>query len=83
MKMNDLQCECIFLTHNVQKHSYNAEHYPEAEKLLWTPNNQESKTSLYGGDNIRYQWQIKNQMIESFKNIYSEYFNLNNIRYIF
>lgn len=78
-----LKFEVIFLTHNQQLHDNNIELYPEAEKLLWKPEIQESKNSIYGGNNVRYQWQLKNQLIEEFKQMFSQFFNSNQIRYIF
>jgi DNA repair photolyase len=81
--LNNLECECIFLTHNAQKHLYNAEHYSEAEEYLWTPDNQESKTSLYGGDNIRYNWQLKNNYVSQFKKVLNEELPDMKVRYIF
>jgi spore photoproduct lyase len=81
--LNNLECECIFLTHNAQKHLYNAEHYSEAEEYLWTPDNQESKTSLYGGDNIRYHWQLKNNYVSQFKKVLNEELPDMKVRYIF
>lgn len=76
----DVPCECIFLTYNNIQHERNSE---DVNQLCWKPDIQESKDSQYAADNIRYQWQIKKQMIEEFKTLYSKYFNLNNIRYIF
>ena len=46
-----VKCECIFLTHNEKKHYQQLN--KKGEHLLWTPNNQEPKTSNYGGNNIR------------------------------
>ena len=76
----DVPCECIFLTYNNIQHKRNSE---DVNQLCWKPDIQESKDSQYAADNIRYQWQLKKQMIEEFKTLYSKYFNLNNIRYIF
>jgi spore photoproduct lyase len=76
----DVKCECIFLTHNKFQHERNSE---EVRELLWNPDIQETKDSQYAADNIRYRWQLKNKMIEQFKELYSEYFPINNIRYIF
>ena len=55
----------------------------EVNQLCWKPNIQEAKDSQYAADNIRYQWQLKKQMVEEFKILYNKYFNINNIRYIF
>ena len=76
----DVKCECIFLTHNVQQHERNSE---DVQKLLWKPDIQECKDSQYAADNIRYKWQLKRGMIEEFKALYAEFFDLSNIRYIF
>lgn len=73
-------CECIFLTYNITSYANNSE---EVNKLCWRPEIQESKNSQYADNNIRYKYQIKAKMIEDFKNLYSKYFNINNIRYIF
>lgn len=76
----DVPCECIFLTYNNIQHQRNSE---EVNQLCWKPDIQEAKDSQYAPDNIRYQWQLKKQMIDEFKNLYSKYFNIKNIRYIF
>jgi spore photoproduct lyase len=76
----DVKCECIFLTHNKFQHERNSE---EVRELLWKPEIQESKDSQYAPDNIRYQWQLKKQMVKDFTALYCEYFNPDNIRYIF
>lgn len=82
LNINDLEAECIFLTHEYKKHLRNAENYPEAEKYLWTPELQESKKSQYGGENIRYKWQLKAKWIEEFKQLVKQELNIP-IRYIF
>jgi len=76
----DVKCECIFLTYNKIQHERNPDHINE---LLWRPDIQECKNSQYAPDNIRYKWQLKSKMVEDFKNLYSEYFDPSNIRYIF
>lgn len=76
----DVKCECIFLTHNVHQHARNSE---AVQELLWKPDIQEAKDSSYSADNIRYKWQLKKGMIYDFKSLYSEFFDLSNIRYIF
>lgn len=78
-----LKFEVIFLTHNVTLHEKNVKLYPEAEEVLWRPEIQEEKISKYGGNNLRYEWQLKNEYINTFKQIFKEYFDLNTIRYIF
>ena len=76
----DTKCECIFLTHNIQQHERNSQ---PVRDLLWRPDIQEAKDSQYAPDNIRYQWQLKKQMVTEFTKLYSEFFNPENIRYIF
>jgi len=76
----NIPCECIFLTYNNIQHERNSE---DVNQLCWKPDIQESKDSQYAADNIRYHWQLKKQMVDEFKTLYSKYFNLNNIRYIF
>lgn len=76
----DVPCECIFLTYNNIQHERNSE---AVNQLCWKPDIQESKDSQYALDNIRYQWQLKKQMVDEFKTLYSKYFNSKNIRYIF
>ena len=78
----DLKAECIFLTHEYKKHLRNEENYPEAEQYLWMPEIQEGKISSYGGDNIRYKWQLKAKWIDGFKNLLKQELNIP-IRYIF
>lgn len=76
----DVKCECIFLTHNKFQHQRNSEHVRD---LLWRPDIQEAKDSQYAPDNIRYQHQLKKQMVKDFTSLYYEFFNPSNIRYIF
>ena len=56
---NIVLSECIFLTHNFKKHMENLEANPLTEKDLWVPDIQESKTSQYGGKNVRYNHKLK------------------------
>lgn len=76
----DVKCECIFLTHNIHQHERNSD---IVRDLLWRPDIQESKDSQYAADNIRYQWQLKKEMINQFTKLYAEFFDPANIRYIF
>ena len=76
----DTKCECIFLTHNIHQHERNSQ---PVRDLLWRPDIQEAKDSQYAPDNIRYQWQLKKQMVQDFTNLYSEFFDPAGIRYIF
>tara|TARA_R110002167_G_scaffold112850_1_gene285559 strand:+ start:38605 stop:39459 length:855 start_codon:yes stop_codon:yes gene_type:complete len=75
--------EVIFLTHNVNKHKNNVENNIEGESLLWNPELQEPKKSQYGGDNIRYRWRLKQDMISDFKEQHKQVIPWNTIRYIF
>jgi spore photoproduct lyase len=72
--------ECIFLTHNIHQHERNSQ---PVRDILWRPDIQETKDSQYAADNIRYQWQLKKQMVQDFTNLYSEFFDPAGIRYIF
>ncbi len=72
--------ECIFLTHNIHQHERNSK---PVQDLLWRPDIQEKKDSHYAADNIRYQWQLKRQMIQDFTHLYADYFDPAGIRYIF
>lgn len=76
----ETKCECIFLTHNIHQHERNSD---DVRSLIWRPDIQEMKDSQYAPDNIRYQWQLKRQMIQDFTNLYSEFFDPAGIRYIF
>jgi spore photoproduct lyase len=76
----EFKSECIFMTYNVNQFSRNS---GAVNYYLWQPTIQESKNSQYAADNIRYQWQFKNNLIEQFKNLYKKYFPLETIRYIF
>ena len=78
-----VKAEVIFLTHNEQKHKYNLEHNLPGEELLWQPEIQESKTSQYGGDNIRYKHDLKAEYIKQFTQLHDEIIPWNTIRYIF
>ena len=76
----DVPCECIFLTYNNTSYKNASE---AVNKLCWKPEIQESKNSEYAADNIRYKYQLKAKMITEFTELYSEYFDTKNIRYIF
>lgn len=80
LKGIEFKSECIFLTYNDVQHERNTDIVNE---LCWKPEIQEHKNSQYANDNIRYKWQLKNQMVEEFKHLYSKYFPLETIRYIF
>jgi hypothetical protein len=75
--------EVIMMTHNEYMHQYNLENNIPGENLLWVPEIQESKTSSYGGKNIRYQRHLKAKMIKVFKDLHKTSIPWNRIRYIF
>ena len=75
--------ECIFLTHNIDRHELNLKRNPETEVDLWTPNIQETKTSQYGCENIRYNYKLKREYIKEFKELHNKIIPWNTIRYIF
>lgn len=75
--------EVIFLTHNINKHKYNIDNNYESEELLWNPAAQETKTSQYGGKNIRYEKKIKEKLINDFEHYHNRIVPWNKIRYIF
>lgn len=78
-----VKAEVIFLTHNEKKHAYNILHQLPGEDLIWKPNEQEEKTSQYGGINLRYEWGLKHSLVKVFKNMHNEVIPWNTIRYIF
>lgn len=80
---HEVKSEVIFLTHNENKHFYNIKNNIKGETLLWKPHLQENKTSEYGGNNIRYKIDIKNQAISDFKKLHNDIIPWNTIRYIF
>jgi spore photoproduct lyase len=87
-KVNDvskeqLRSEVIFLTHNENKHKQNLAEKTPGENLLWNPKIQETKTSQYGGKNIRYRWDLKQLYIKQFKDLSKEIIPYCDIRYIF
>ena len=73
--------EVIFLTHNKSLHEKNILRGWD-ESLLWSPEIQEEKKSDYGGLNLRYKWQLKNKMIDEFKQLINNHLGIK-IRYIF
>ena len=79
----DIKSEVIFLTHNEAKHKYNLENNLPGEDLLWKPHLQESKTSKYGGDNLRYNWKLKRKLIKEWTELHDKIIPWNKIRYIF
>jgi hypothetical protein len=77
------QCglEVIFLTHNANLNKINLERGLD-ESLLWNPQIQEEKVSKYGGNNVRYQWQFKQKLINELTDLINEDLKIK-IRYIF
>ena len=76
--------ECIFLTHNENRHYSNlVDGRNKEERDLWTPEMQEEKISQYGGKNIRYQHQLKEQFRDVFIKEHDNIIPWNRIRYIF
>ena len=80
---NVVLSECIFLTHNENKHYDNLAKNPKTEKDLWKPKLQTTKQSQYGGINIRYKAKLKSDFIEQFKELHEKTIPWNKIRYIF
>ena len=80
---DQVKCEVIFLTHNEKKHYQNIKNDKKGESLLWTPQNQESKVSSYGGTNIRYEHNLKREYINLFVQLHDSIIKWNKIRYIF
>ena len=75
--------ECIFLTHNFNKHIVNLQNHPKTEVDLWVANKQEAKTSQYGGKNVRYKLGLKSEYIQEFIQLHNSKVPWNKIRYIF
>ncbi len=80
---NQVYAEVIFLTHNEGRHEHNLKDNPKAEQQLWVPHLQETKTSQYGGKNLRYERKLKAKYIKRFKEIHGSIIPWNKIRYIF
>ena len=78
-----VKAEVIFLTHNESKHLYNLDRGILGEEYLWTPDIQETKTSQYGGKNLRYKYHLKKEFINSFVKMHDDIIPWNTIRYIF
>lgn len=79
----EVKCEVIFLTHNEEKHLQNIKDNLKGEELLWKPEIQEDKKSMYGGNNLRYKFPLKEKYIEEFKKLHKTIIPWNFIRYIF
>jgi DNA repair photolyase len=80
-----LKCEVIFLTHHPKLHELNLDWAPDAEKLLWTPDNQEFKTNTRGDSEVvRYKaFTVKREAIAVFKKMLGLALPSCEIRYIF
>lgn len=82
-----LPCEVIFLTYSMKSKERASD---EVNALCFQPTLQEFKRSEYIGKsanpsdlNIRYERQTKALYIESFKDVFQQYYPLTDIRYIF
>jgi len=80
---DSVKAEVIFLTHNKSKHEYNLDNNISGEDLIWRPDIQENKTSQYGGENLRYEHNLKSQYIKEFTALHDKIIPWNTIRYIF
>jgi spore photoproduct lyase len=80
LKGIEFKSECIFLTYNNIQLQRNSS---DVNTLLSIPALQEAKNSEYAADNIRYERHFKYRLISEFKNLYSQYFPIETIRYIF
>jgi spore photoproduct lyase len=78
-----VKAEVIFLTHNQGKHEYNLANGLSGEELLWKPEIQETKTSQYGGENIRYKHDLKAEYIKQWTALHDQIIRWNTVRYIF
>jgi spore photoproduct lyase len=78
-----LKAEIIFLTHNEALHTLNMGWHPKAEELLWRPEIQESKTSLMGGDNVRYKHGFKGKQVAALRNLLAKEMPYCEVRYAF
>lgn len=82
-RKDKVKAEVIFLTHNEGKHEYNVKNNIPGEKYLYRPEIQETKISEYGGNNIRYEYKLKQEMITRWKGLHDTLIPWNTIRYIF
>jgi len=78
-----VKAEVIFLTHNEAKHDLNLLNKFPGEDYLWKPEIQETKTSQFGGENIRYKAGLKAQFIKEWTELHDSIIPWNTIRYIF
>jgi spore photoproduct lyase len=83
---NKVFAECIYLTHAHGLHNINLEAgLEEAEKLMWTPQWQENKQSQYKSSDqvVRYNYELKKELVRRFRELHDEVIPWNTIRYIF
>ena len=80
---DEVLAECIFLTHNKNRHEHNLTKNPKVEDDLWKSSWQEPKQSQYGGMNLRYRSGLKRQFINQFLEMHNKVVPWNTIRYIF
>jgi spore photoproduct lyase len=78
-----LACEIIFLTHNEKLHDVNLKWHPKAETLLWTPHNQQEKTSLNGDTNVRYKTGFKGAQVRALQATLKQRMPYCRVRYAF
>lgn len=79
-----VKSEVIFLTHNQAKHDLNmVKGVPGEINYLWKPEIQETKTSQFGGENIRYKSGLKAQFIKEWTELHDEIIPWNQVRYAF
>ena len=79
----NVKAEVIFLTHNKKKHLYNLENNIPGEDLIWRPDLQQDKISIYGGENVRYNHILKSGYIKEWTSLHDDIIPWNTIRYIF
>tara|TARA_R110002020_G_scaffold4711_12_gene20543 strand:- start:1873 stop:2736 length:864 start_codon:yes stop_codon:yes gene_type:complete len=80
---NGIYAECIFLTHNTDKHYENLLKNPKAEKDLWVEEMQEQELSIHGSQDIKYQDELKNKFVEAFIKEHKNIIPWNRIKYIY
>ncbi len=78
---NQLKAEIIFLTHSSAAHKTNLNWHPNAERYIWTPENQQTKFNK--PDVICYKYDLKNNYVETIKRLVKENIPYCTIRYAF
>lgn len=76
-----LACEAFFLTHSQFTHELNLKWNPKGEEFLWTPENQVTKKTK--PDILVYDYRLKNQQLNWFKDAVKKYLPYCPIRYSF